>query len=62
MKIYISKQRDTIDLQRFSNVIKTHKAKLGVDMNNKDGLIMHLTVFFSFVQILLSLPIILLCR
>ena len=38
--------------------MKTHKAKLRVDMNNKDGLIMHYAVFFSFVQILVSVPII----
>ena len=41
MKNNNSKQRNRIDLQRRSDVIKTHRAKLRVDMNNKDDLIVH---------------------
>ena len=40
-KNYISKPRDIINSQRYYNVRKTHKINVRVDMNNKDGLIMH---------------------
>ena len=43
MKHCSSKQMDIIDWQRCYNVMKTHRAKLRVDLNNKDGLI---TQFF----------------
>ena len=41
MKHYKSKQRDIITSRRCYNVMKTHRTKLRVDMNNKDGFIMH---------------------
>ena len=46
MKNYIGKQRDTIDSQRCYNVMKTHRIKLGVEMNNKYDLIMQKIIFF----------------
>ena len=41
MKNYNSKQRDIINSQTCYNVTKTHRTKLRVEMNNKDGLIMY---------------------
>ena len=40
MKNYIIKQRNIIDSQRCSNVMITHRAKLRVDIYDKDSLIM----------------------
>ena len=48
MEYYVTKQRDIIDSQRFYDVMKTHRAKLRVNMSNKDVLIMYYALF-SFV-------------
>ena len=40
IKNYNSKQRDIINSRICYNVMKTHRTKLRVEMNNKDGLIM----------------------
>ena len=38
MKNYNSKQRDIINSRRCYNVMKTHRTKLRVEMNNKDNI------------------------
>ena len=47
-KNYINKHRDIIDSRRCYNVMKTHRTKLRVDMNNKDKIIMHYADFLHF--------------
>ena len=41
MKNYISQQRNIIDSQGCYCLMKTYRANLRVEMNNKDNLIMH---------------------
>ena len=57
MKNNISKQGDRIDSQRCSNVMKTHRAKLRVDMNKKDSLIMHYAGFLHLSKYFFPYPL-----
>ena len=57
MKKYISIQRNILDSNCFHDLVKTHRAPVKVEMNAKDGQHMYSILFYSSVQILLSLPI-----